>query len=343
MGSGLARKFLETAVKAGKSMSSRGHGVGSTFRIAVILGMLASTSSVAQDLRIVTFGGAGINGNYFSIAKAVCREINALEETDLHCSPEATPGSLYNVQAMEKGELDFALVQSDLQHSAVSGSGPFRETGPVSGLNGVMTLFQEALTFAVRRDAGIQSFDDIGGRIIDIGHPSTARRSTNQRLLDAMDFPEGHVEFREGQGRALIEWLCNGTVDGAMTVFGHPNPAIQKVLSDCDLVLAPVSGPRVDAFLEDNPDFTRFTIPVNTYVQMPEPVETFSVAATLMVREDIPDDVVELFVRTIVTQYDRLRDELPVLSSGDPLSWRSVGMTAPIHDAAEKVFSELEQ
>ena len=301
--------------------------------------LMAGGAAAAQDLRLITFGGASLEGNYYAIAKAICKTINELKRDDLRCSPESTPGSLYNLHAMQKGELDFALVQSDWQRAAIEGTGPFSDEGPMSGLRSVMSLYQEALTFAARRDSGIRSLEDLGGKILDIGHPSSGRRGTTQRLIDALNPPPGYLEYRELKGAALVNGLCEGTVDAAMTVFGHPNVTIAKVLRDCDLVLVPVTGAKVDAFLSDNADYSSFVIAAGTYPAMTVPVRTFSVAATLVVRDDIPQDIVALFVRTLLANYDKLREDLPVLPAGDPLSRRSTGLTAPLHPGAVAVFA----
>lgn len=302
--------------------------------------LLACGAVAAQDFRLITFGGASLEGNYYAIAKAICRKINALKRDDLRCSPEATPGSLYNLHGMQKGELDFALVQSDWQRAAAEGTGPFSGKGPMTGLRSVISLYQEALTFAARRDTGIRSLEDLKGKILDIGHSSSGRRGTTQRLINALNFPPGYCEYRELMGAALVNGLCDGTVDATMTVFGHPNVTIAKVLRDCDLVLVPVTGPKVDAFLNENADYSSFVIAAGTYPGMTGPVKTFSVAATLVARDDIPQDIVALFVRTLLANYEELREDLPVLPAGDPLARRSDGLTAPLHPGAVAVFEE---
>lgn len=311
--------------------------------VLLALGLGGGAQAQSQDMRVITFGAADLNGNYFAVAKAVCARINALPDKGLRCSPEATPGSVYNLQAMERGELDFALVQSDWQLAAVSGTGAFDQAGPQTGLRSVLSLYPEALTLTARRDAGIRSLDDLVGKVVDIGHPSAARRGTAERLLEALAIPEGAVDFRELQGPALDEALCTGAIDAAITVFGHPNPRFGRTIEDCDLVLVPVAGRKVDAFLERNPDFSRHTIPAGTYPGVTRPVPTFSVAATLVARHDIPDEVVRLFLGTLIDDYDGLRELVPVLPAGNPLDWRTRGLSAPLHPGAAAVFDALEE
>ncbi|MHA3979816.1 TAXI family TRAP transporter solute-binding subunit [Halovulum sp. GXIMD14794] len=307
---------------------------------ALLTCVLAHASSVmAADLRLVTFGGATLTGNYYAIATAICARVNDLGREDLRCSPEATPGSLYNLQAMKRGELDFALVQSDWQRAAVYGIRGFEDDGPMTELRSVMSLYQEALTLIARRDADIASVNDLRGKVLDIGHPSTGRRATVQALVDALGLDDGSVELRELMGPAVADGLCGGRIDATMVVFGHPNPTVARFLEECDLVLVPVAGRRVDVFLNENDDYDGFAIPGGTYSGFPDPVETFSVGATLVVRDDIPDEIVSIFTSTLLENYEALSEELPVLPQGDPLGRRAIGLTAPVHPAAEKIFA----
>lgn len=309
--------------------------------IALTLSTLATFSGhvSANEMRVVTFGGASLEGNYYAIARGLCQKINEAGHDDLRCSPESTPGSLYNLFAMQHGELDFALVQSDWQRAATEGSGPFADGGPMAELRSVMALYQEAVTLVTRRDQEIAFLGDLEGHSLDIGHPSTGRRGTTQRLMDAMNWPEGNVELQELSGPAVRDALCVGAVDASILVMGHPNPTVEQALAECDLTLVPVAGPNVDALVESSAEYSRFVIPAGTYPGMDRNIRTFSVAATLVVRADIPDDIVALFVTTLLENWESLSEEIPVLSSKNPLLDHGAGISAPRHPGAVAAFA----
>ena len=136
-------------------MLRNGYATARGVAALLICGLAHASTALAADLRLVTFGGATLTGNYYAIASAICARVNDLGREDLRCSPEATPGSLYNLQAMKRGELDFALVQSDWQRAAVFGTRGFEDEGPMIALRSVMSLYQEALTLIARRDANV--------------------------------------------------------------------------------------------------------------------------------------------------------------------------------------------
>ncbi len=115
------------------------------------------------------------------------------------------------------------------------------------------------------QSSGIATLDNLKGKIVDIGNPTTARRGAIDRLLQALDLPDDHIgKVRTLSGSAVISKICSGRIDATIVVFGHPNSAIRETTEICDLALIPIAGPRIDALLASNPDFSRYVIPAAT-------------------------------------------------------------------------------
>src|SRR5690349_24795549 len=88
---------------------------------ALAASLAASAPAVAQQ-KFVTIGTGGVTGVYYAVGGAVCRLMNKNRaDTGLRCSVESTGGSVFNVNAIKSGELDFGLTQSDVQFNAAKG------------------------------------------------------------------------------------------------------------------------------------------------------------------------------------------------------------------------------
>jgi TRAP transporter TAXI family solute receptor len=327
---GIPARFAAAAPRRGPGRALRG-----ALLAAACLALLPSAEARASEMRVITFGGGGLNGNYFAVARAVCDLINQQGRQDIYCSPEATSGSIYNVFGLQSGELDFALVQSDLQRQALTGEGVFTGVEGLSDLRAVMALFPEAATLVVRRDGQITSPLDLEGKVVDLGQPNTARRYMMDRLVTALDLaPTFFKEVRAYAGNAGLDALCAGQIDATILVLGHPNPGLAARLAECDLKLAVMRGPLINAFIEANDDYSAYAIPPAIYAGMPAPVPTFSVSATLMTRADVDDDIVALVTEAILTSLDRLHRDVAVLPNAAKPFERMDGLTAPVHPAA---------
>ena len=102
--------------------------------VALVIAILTSVVAVvpvparAGAEVFASIGTGETNGIYYPVGKAICRIVNRdLATHGVRCSPEATPGSVYNITAVQSDELEFGIVQSDVQSpltkAKVPGSG----------------------------------------------------------------------------------------------------------------------------------------------------------------------------------------------------------------------------
>ena len=82
------------------------------FGVAVV----APDTTRAGDEVFASVGTGELNGVYYPVAKAICEIVNRDVSIDgVRCSPETTPGSVYNTRAIQSGELEFGIVQADAE------------------------------------------------------------------------------------------------------------------------------------------------------------------------------------------------------------------------------------
>ena len=121
------------------------------------LGLTLLTSSVSlsdESLRLFTIGAGDVGGSYYASAQAICEVVNRAERGRLRCSPDPTQGSIYNLDALRKGQIDFAIVQSDWHREAFEGTGIYGRDGHFKDLRSVVSLYEEPITIIARRGAG---------------------------------------------------------------------------------------------------------------------------------------------------------------------------------------------
>ena len=97
--------------------------------VALACALAAPLPATAQQ-KFVTIGTGGVTGVYYAVGGAICRLVNKdRAKHGLRCSVESTGGSVYNVNTIKAGELDFGMTQSDVQYQDYNGTGPFKEAG----------------------------------------------------------------------------------------------------------------------------------------------------------------------------------------------------------------------
>ena len=77
-----------------------------------VIGLTAG-SAIAQQ-QFISIGTGGVTGVYYPTGGAICRLVNKnRKEHGIRCSAESTGGSIYNINTIRAGELEFGVAQSD--------------------------------------------------------------------------------------------------------------------------------------------------------------------------------------------------------------------------------------
>lgn len=99
-------------------------------RILIMLSCMLPLLAVGAEQRFTSIGTGGLTGVYYPTGGAICRLLNRERKTHgIRCSVESTGGSIYNLNALASGELEFGVAQSDMQYHAYEGSSKFSERG----------------------------------------------------------------------------------------------------------------------------------------------------------------------------------------------------------------------
>jgi len=209
------------------------------FRMATITAAaLALGSAVqAQDETFISIGTGGVTGVYYPAGGAICRLVNRdRAEHGIRCGVESTGGSIFNINAIRSGELEFGVAQSDWQYHAYNGTSRFEDTGAFEDLRAVFSLHPEPFTVVARADAGITDFEDLKGKRVNIGNPGSGQRATMDVVMDTLGWTTSDFSVAsELPPNEQASALCDNNIDAMIYTVGHPSGAIQKDVSSPQL------------------------------------------------------------------------------------------------------------
>ncbi|PFG62630.1 hypothetical protein AXZ77_1214 [Thioclava sp. ES.031] len=310
--------------------------------IAAVAGALLAPAANAADETFITIGTGGVTGVYYPTGGAICRLMNkSHKETGVRCSVESTGGSVYNINTIRSGELDFGIAQSDWQYHAYKGDSKFSDQGPFKKLRAVFSIHPEPFTVVARADSGIKNFADLKGKRVNIGNPGSGQRGTMEVLMDAMGWKTSDFALAtELKAAEQSKALCDNQIDAMVYTVGHPSGSIQEATTSCDATLVNVTGDAVDKLVADNPYYAKATIPGGMYRGNPDDTQTFGVRATLVTSADEPDDVVYALVKSVFDNFDEFKKLHPAFAHLTPEEMVTKGISAPIHPGALKYYKE---
>ncbi|MBM7037348.1 TAXI family TRAP transporter solute-binding subunit [Vibrio ulleungensis] len=308
---------------------------------AVAATVLATSGVQAQSF--ITIGTGSVTGVYYPTGGAICKLVNkGRKEHNVRCSVESTGGSIYNVNTMRAGELDFGVVQSDWQFHGYNGTSQFEKQGEYKKLRAMFSIHTEPFNVIVRNDADINSVEDLEGKRVNIGNPGSGDRATMGVVMDAMGWSNSSFKLAsELKGSERSQALCDNKIDAFVYVVGHPNGSIKEATTSCDTKLISIQGPKIDAIVANNPYYTFTTIPEGMYKGTDGDIKSFGVAATIITTSDISEDVAYQVTKAVFENFPTFKRLHPAFANLKKENMVSAGLSIPLHPGAEKYYREV--
>ncbi len=313
------------------------------FGFAVLMGV--APADVQAKTTFVTIGTGGITGVYYPTGGAIAKMVNAKrDEYGIRATVESTGGSVFNINAVLSGDLDFGICQSDRQYQAIHGMAEWKDKGPQKDLRSVFSIHPESVTLVAADDAGIKTVADLKGKRVNIGNPGSGQRQNSIDALTAagLDY-EKDIEAESVKAAEAPGLLQDGRIDAFFYTVGHPSGAIKEATAGKRKVhFVPVAGPGIDKMIKEKPYYAKSFIPVELYptATNTEDVPTFGVKATLVTSAKEPDEVVYAITKEVFDNFDdfkKLHPAYAVLTKENMLE----GLSAPLHPGAEKYYKEV--
>lgn len=304
------------------------------------VGPMALAGPAGAGQKFVVIGGGATTGVYYQVALHACKLMNEeLGSEGYSCIGRPSLGSVFNVNAVNRGLLNFGVVQSDRNWQAFHGEADWKGKA-VTDLRSVFSVHPETVMLVTRADTGITSVTDLRGKRVNIGNPGSGQRGNAEDVLRLSGIDKDKDLTAEGlQQDEASRALVDRKLDAFFYTVGNPWGGGLEIANSTELRMVPIDSPAIKKFVGEHPYYVMTTIPSGIYKGVDRPVPTYAVKATVVTSAREPDDVVYDFVRAVFENLGRFREAHAAfkhLEPGDMLA----GLSAPLHPGAEKYFKE---
>ena len=281
----------------------------------------------------------GTSGTYYGFSGVVAQVLNEKLADTLTINVESTGASAANIDLVDLGSDQLAIVQNDVMYYAYSATDMYAEKTPYESYSAVMSCYPEYVQIIANKS--ITSIDDLKGKKVSVGDAGSGVEFNARQILAAYGIDiESDIE-KNNQGFAdSADSLKNGTIDAAFVVAGYPTTAVTELASTYDFNVLAVDEEHANALMSEYGFYTYGVIPGGTYGPVAEDVPAVAVMATIIARNDVPADTIYALVKGI---FDNQEEIATAHAKGAELSLETAvsGIDIPFHEGATKYFTEV--
>lgn len=317
--------------------------------LAAMSGGIAQTGSQRISFVMATGSTAG---TYFPVGEAIAsivshpRGVDRCDRRDV-CGPpglvastRTSAGTIANVFAVNAGQADSALAQSDVVAEAIAGKGVFAKSGKQLHVLAIADLYPEEVHVVVARRGHLKSMADLRGKRVSIGGKTSGTIVTARAVLAAYRLSESSIKPSYLTADLAAAKLEKGDLDAFFFVGGAPVPIVEDLVSRGVATLLPIDGAGRKRLLRSSPSLSVRVISAGTYQHMAA-IDTVSVHAIWIVNDGEPSDLIYSITKSVFNPANR-----KLLTGSHPsaryirVDQAASGLPAPLHPGALRYYRE---
>lgn len=282
----------------------------------------------------ITVATGGQSGVYYPVGSAISRIYQ--KNLDAKTSVEATGASVDNINLLDKGKAELAIIQADAASQAYGGEKPFKNK--IDSFSAMAALYPQYVQLIALKKSKIQSVKDIKGKRISVGAPNSGVELNARALVKAFGLSYDDFKVQNLSYSETVDGMQNGTIDGGFFTSGLPNPSVTQVMQQAKIVAVPIVGDGADKLLSDHEYFQKASIPADMY-QNDQEVPTLSFPNLLVMSNEIDKDTGYKMMKAFWKHIDAVHASN---SAAKAIKLKTAKDAVPIdfHPGADKYYSE---
>jgi TRAP transporter TAXI family solute receptor len=315
--------------------------------VSAITALMITGASAKQKEQKYVIATASTGGTYYPVGVGIATiaSLKLAKKQKMTFSAITSAGSGENVDMLEKGEVDFAIVQGLFGSMAWQGKAKYKGS-PKKNLRSVSMLWQNVEQFTVKnkyaKTGNIMDLKNLYDERFSIGGRNSGSRVSAETILSSLgiDFSKMNIQYLGYTPSSTA--LQDGKVQGMNTPSGPPTSAVTNVFASIgakNIKVLEFNADNLKAINSNYPVWTPFTIKAGTYPGQTKDIKTIAQPNLLVVTKDTPLNTVYLLTKSI---YENLPFLNAVHKATKAMSLQKAiaGLPMPLHAGAIKYYEE---
>ena len=312
---------------------------------SVLAASVVSFSNAAETKYVIATASTG--GTYYPVGVGIATiaSLKLAKDHKTTFSAITSAGSNENVDMLDKGEVNFAILQGLFGSMAWQGKAKY-DGQPKKNLRSISMLWQNVEQFTIRNDfaktGNINDLKNLYGERFSIGGRSSGSRVSAEIIMESLGIDYNKMDVQYLGYSPSSTALQDGKIDGMNTPSGPPTSAVTNAfasLGNDKIKVLDFSADDLKKINDNYPVWTPFNIKTGTYPGQTKDINTIAQPNLLVVTKDTPEEIVYLLTKTI---YENLPFLNTVHKATKAMSLQKAidGLPMPLHAGAAKYYKE---
>ena len=305
--------------------------------LALSMAMIFSFSSCKGKNEQIRMATGGTTGTYYAFGSAVSQIL--AEKTGFTIPVQSSGASKANIQLIDVGEVEIAIVQNDVMDYAWKGVDLFNGE-KINSFSSMAALYAEVCQVVANPASGITSISDLRGKSVSVGDAGSGTEFNARQILEAYGISFNDIDKQNLSFGASADALRDNKIDAFFCVAGSPTPAIIDLATSKEIIILEIDDSHADSLIRNYPFYTQFPIEAGSYRNHAMAVKTVAVKATFIVSSKLSEDTVYKLTKAL---FENKAEIQAAHVKGNELSpaYAVDGISVPFHPGALKYFREI--
>jgi len=303
------------------------------FIVSALALLFVVSCSKNEQVRLAT---GGSTGTYYAFGSAVAQILG--EKTGISITVQSTGASKANIQLIDAGEVELAIVQNDVMDYAWRGVDLFNGE-KITSFSSMAGLYAEVCQIVVNPASGITSVADLKGKNVSVGDAGSGVEFNARQILEAYGITFDQIGKQNLSFSASADALRDNKIDAFFCVAGSPTPAIIDLATGKEILILEIDDAHAAQLISNYPFYTKYPIPAGSYRGQNTAVQTVAVKATFIVSSKLSEDTVYKLTKSLFENKTLIE---AAHQKGQELShnYAVEGISVPFHPGAARYFRE---
>lgn len=256
-----------------------------------------SQGGSSQGVKKYSLGSGASGGNFYLVGGGIATTLNKLLPEDFLWTAETTGGSTANLTMLQNGDAELGIAMASAVNEGMLGEQEWTHGVKHDKVRIAMNLYPSWLTIYTKKDSGINSLNDLNGRIVGLGSKGMAMDSLFRRYFDEHGIVPKQIH-NDAHG-ATATALGDGSIEAAILFSYPPFPSIAELESTTELNFIGLKPEEAKWFLDNYSTYHEAPLPANSYKGNKEDVPSIVEWNLLATSSDVPEEDIYKVVKSL--------------------------------------------